>query len=78
MPLRGVGDVELDHLAVVGHQAVDFDFDVGRLRVDRGREALADERVKAAHQRVVAVAQFLGRLVACGSPSCRFPSTGGP
>ena len=40
-------DVELDHRAVVGHQAVDLDFDVGRLRVDRGRQPLADQRAAA-------------------------------
>ena len=43
--------VHLDHGAVVGHQAVDLDLDVGRLRVDRRRQpGLADERVQLVDQ----------------------------
>ena len=68
VPLRGLGDVELDDLAVVGHQAVHLHLHVGGLRVDRGRESLADQRVQPAHERVVAVAQFLGGLEGAVAP----------
>ena len=34
----------LDHFAVVGHEAVDFDFNVGRLRIDGGGKPLRDQR----------------------------------
>ena len=46
-------DRELDDFAVVRHEAVDLDFNVGRLRVDRRGEPLGDERTQRAVQRVV-------------------------
>ena len=36
--------VHLDHGPVVGHQSVDFRFDVGRLGVDGGGQSRFDER----------------------------------
>jgi len=47
----GLFRVELDYFAVVGHEAVDFDLDVGGFgyRTAAG-EALADERVEAADE----------------------------
>ena len=45
--------VILDDLPVVGHQAVDFIFDVGRLGVDGGSQAATDQRPQFADQRFI-------------------------
>ena len=49
--LRGI----LEDFAVVRHEAVDFDFNVRRLRVDRRRKTLFDQRTKARVQFVVTI-----------------------
>ena len=56
--LRGV---ELDDLAVVRHQAVDFAFDVGGLRVDRGGQPLFHQRLELLDQRLRSAACSLAR-----------------
>ena len=49
---RNAVSIHLDERAVVGHQAVDLDFDVGCLRVNRRRQSRrADERVRAGRYR---------------------------
>src|SRR6056297_3751619 len=49
---------DLDHLAVVRHQAVDFAFDVSRLRVDACCNAFAAQLVQHVERRDVALFVF--------------------
>ena len=65
-------------LAVVGHEAVDFDLDVGRLRVDGGRQALADQRPHRVEQVDVGVGQLRLRRRRRRSPSLLRPARCGP
>ena len=65
-----LAQVHLHQRAVVGHQAVDLDLDIGGLRVNGGGQALlADERKQLVNQINVGRGERLGVGDSCGSPS---------
>ncbi len=51
--LGHVLDVELDHFAVIGHQAVHFALAIRGLRIDGGRKSFADQRPQPPDEAVV-------------------------
>ena len=71
--LRPPPHVDLDDLPIVGHQAVHFDLDVGRLRVDGGGQP-ARSAAASGEQVHVGVGQLLRRSRTTRSPSSSRPA----
>ena len=56
------GRIELQHLAIIGHEAIDFDLDVGRLRVDAAAQSRFRQIFKALHQPEIGFLKTFARL----------------
>ena len=65
--------IVLDDSPVVGHQAVDLAFHVGRLSVDGGRQSSADQRAQIPDELIIVLLQFLSGLVGAVAPIAFVP-----